>query len=73
MSQFEIPNYVLYGEPYGTPFPDCLHCETISDRSRLHDWHIRPHRHYGLHQFLWIRRGAVSMVIKKAVTKMLLR
>ena len=55
----EIPNYVLYGEPYGSPFPDCLHCEMISDRSRLHDWHIRPHRHYGLHQFLWIRRGAV--------------
>ena len=40
-------------------FPTCLHCETISDRSRLHDWHIRPHRHYGLHQFLWIAKGSV--------------
>src|SRR3954469_24787493 len=36
---------------------DCLHCETIADRSRLHDWHIRPHRHYGLHQFLLITEG----------------
>jgi len=59
MSSPEIPSYVLYGETYGSPFPDCLHCETISDRSRLHDWHIRPHRHYGLHQFLWIAKGSV--------------
>jgi AraC family transcriptional regulator, transcriptional activator of pobA len=55
----EIPSYVLYGEPYGSPFPDCLHCEILSERSRLHDWQIRPHRHYGLHQFFWIARGAV--------------
>src|SRR3954467_3401326 len=59
MSSPEIPSYVLYGETYGSPFPDCLHCETISDRSRVHDWHIRPHRHYGLHQFLWIAKGSV--------------
>ena len=55
----EVPSYVLYGEVYGSPFPDCLHCETIADRSRLHDWHIRPHRHYGLHQFVWIAKGKV--------------
>ena len=59
VSSPEIPSYVLYGETYGSPFPDCLHCEAIADRSRLHDWHIRPHRHYGLHQFLWIAKGAV--------------
>src|SRR3954447_9237812 len=59
MSSPENPSYVLYGETYGSPFPDCLHCETISDRSRVHDWHIRPHRHYGLHQFLWIAKGSV--------------
>ena len=57
-----IPSYVLYGEPYGSRFPDCLHCETISERSRLHDWHIRPHRHRGLHQFLWIAQGAVVVL-----------
>jgi len=56
VSSPEIPSYVLYGETYGSPFPDCLHCEAIADRSRLHDWH-RPHRHYGLHQFLWIGKG----------------
>ena len=26
----EVPSYVLYGEVYGSPFPDCLHCETIA-------------------------------------------
>ena len=56
-----IPSYALYGEPYGSRFLDCLHCEAISDRSRLHDWHIRPHRHHGLHQFLWIAQGAVAV------------
>jgi len=59
VSSPEIPIYGLYGEAYGSPFPDCLHCETIADRSRLHDWHIRPHRHYGLHQFLWIGKASV--------------
>jgi AraC family transcriptional activator of pobA len=58
MNLHGIPSYVLYGEAGGR-FPDCLHCETISDRGRLHDWHIRPHRHFGLHQFLWVDEGGV--------------
>ena len=61
MDRHAIPSYMLYGEAYGGRFPDCLHCETISERSRLHDWHIRPHRHHGLHQFLWIARGTVTV------------
>jgi AraC family transcriptional regulator, transcriptional activator of pobA len=59
VSSPEIPNYVLYGEAYGSQFPDCLHCEAIADRSRLHDWHIPPHRHHGLHQFVWLAKGTV--------------
>jgi AraC family transcriptional activator of pobA len=59
VGQRTIPSYGLYGEPHRGSLPDCLHCETISDRSRLHDWHIRPHRHNGLHQFLWIEQGGV--------------
>jgi len=58
MGSRTIPSYVRYGEPYGSPFPDCLHCESLSERSRLHDWQIRRHRHYGLHQFFWIQKGA---------------
>lgn len=54
-----IPSYVLYGEPSGSAFPDCLHCERVSERSRLHNWSIEPHRHRGLHQFFWIAKGSV--------------
>jgi AraC family transcriptional activator of pobA len=54
-----IPSYVLYGEPSGNAFPDCVHSERVSERSRLHDWTIRPHRHRGLHQFFWIAKGSV--------------
>jgi AraC family transcriptional regulator, transcriptional activator of pobA len=55
----KIPNYVLYGEQSGNAFPDCLHCERVSERSRKHNWIIRPHRHRGLHQFFWIAKGSV--------------
>jgi AraC family transcriptional activator of pobA len=59
MVDSRIPSYVLYGEPSGSAFPDCLHCERVSERSRLHNWNIRPHRHRGLHQFFWIAKGSV--------------
>jgi AraC family transcriptional activator of pobA len=36
---------------------DCLHCEAIEVRGRLHDWTIPAHRHEGLHQFQWLERG----------------
>ncbi|MGF1594467.1 MAG: helix-turn-helix domain-containing protein [Kiloniellaceae bacterium] len=49
-----IPNFALYGEDRGTPFPDVLHCESIPARASLHDWRIAPHRHHNLHQFFWI-------------------
>jgi AraC family transcriptional activator of pobA len=55
----KIPSYVLYGEPSGSAFPDCLHCERVSERSRQHNWIISPHRHRGLHQFFWIAKGSV--------------
>jgi AraC family transcriptional activator of pobA len=48
----------LYGEPNAAPGPDRLHCESISERSRLHDWEIRPHRHAALCQILLIESGA---------------
>jgi AraC family transcriptional activator of pobA len=34
-----------------------MHVETIPERSRLHDWTIRPHAHADLHQFLLILAG----------------
>lgn len=50
-----IPSYNLYGEM--GDFPDIVHCEAIATRSRLHDWHIEPHRHARLHQFFILYTG----------------
>ena len=50
-----VQNYSLFGE--STHLPDVLHCETIADRSKLHDWELAPHRHARLHQVLLIAQG----------------
>ena len=55
-----LPSYALYGEPGRTQATDWLHCERIADRSRRHDWEIRPHRHESLLQILHVQRGAVQ-------------
>lgn len=52
-----IPSYTLYGENDDWDYPDVLHCESIRTRSRVHDWQVKPHRHDGLFQFLWVRKG----------------
>jgi AraC family transcriptional regulator, transcriptional activator of pobA len=52
-----IPVFKLYGAGLDWPTLDLLHCESIADRSRLHDWEIRPHRHADLTQLLYVRRG----------------
>ncbi|MEO0029389.1 MAG: Arabinose operon regulatory protein [Pseudomonadota bacterium] len=50
-----IQTFSLFGE--STHLPDVLHCETIADRSVLHDWELTPHRHARLHQILLIQTG----------------
>lgn len=50
-----IRNYNLFGET--AEVPDVVHCETIEERSRLHNWELRPHRHARLHQVLLVERG----------------
>lgn len=57
------PLYALYGEQHGHLGLDGLHCESIADRSRLHNWEIQPHRHDGLHQLLVIRRGQARVLM----------
>jgi AraC family transcriptional regulator, transcriptional activator of pobA len=52
-----LPSYQLYGEADPSSVGERLHVETISARSRLHDWEIRPHRHASLFQILFIARG----------------
>jgi AraC family transcriptional activator of pobA len=66
MPRTDVPTYELYGEHQLWPTPDLVHCESIADRSRLHDWQIRPHRHHGLLQWLHLRRGRARVVLDDA-------
>jgi AraC family transcriptional activator of pobA len=50
-----IISYSLFGE--SSNLPDVMHCETIAERSALHDWEFEPHRHARLHQLLLIESG----------------
>ena len=50
-----ILNFNLFGE--AADMPDVVHCETISARSRLHEWEFAPHRHARLHQVLLVAEG----------------
>lgn len=52
-----IPQYFLYGEATHDVDERFLHVESIAERSRLHDWKIRPHAHQDLHHFLLVTRG----------------
>lgn len=55
VSRAAIHSYSLFGE--STHLPDVMHCETIAERSVLHDWELAPHRHVRLHQLMWIETG----------------
>ncbi len=52
-----IPQYFLYGEATHDVDERFLHVESIAERSRLHDWTIRPHAHKDLHHLLLVVRG----------------
>jgi AraC family transcriptional activator of pobA len=58
MKADNVPTYKLYGEHLAWLTPDMVHCESIAARSRLHDWHIRPHQHIGLLQVLYLKTGS---------------
>lgn len=59
-----VPVFKLYGVEPEWPTPDLLHCESIPERSRLHDWEIRPHRHADLAQLLYLRRGTAQIEVE---------
>lgn len=56
-----IPTYKLYGEGGEWPTPELLHHESIAERSIIHNWKIRPHRHHDLFQILYIRSGCAHI------------
>ncbi|WP_111415016.1 helix-turn-helix domain-containing protein [Billgrantia lactosivorans] len=64
VSETAVPVFKLYGETRHWPTPDLLHCESIPERSRLHDWHIRPHRHADLVHVLHVASGQVELELE---------
>ncbi|MCP1477646.1 AraC family transcriptional activator of pobA [Pseudomonas sp. EB276 TE3739] len=65
-----IPVFKLYGENLDWPTPDLLHCETISSRSREHQWEIKPHRHADLCQLLFVFKGQAELEIEGQRTQL---
>jgi len=57
MARRDIPQYFLYGEASQDVDERFLHVESIAERSRRHDWTIRPHAHRDLHHLLLVTRG----------------
>ena len=57
MARRTIPQYFLYGEASQDVDERFLHVESIAERSRRHDWTIRPHAHRDLHHLLLVTRG----------------
>ncbi|MFG6159507.1 helix-turn-helix domain-containing protein [Halomonas sp. 1390] len=64
VSVADVPVFKLYGETHAWPTPDLLHCESIPERSRLHDWKIHPHRHADLLHLLHLSSGRVSLELE---------
>jgi AraC family transcriptional activator of pobA len=65
----EVRDYSLYGE--SQHLPDVVHCETIAQRSVLHDWEFAPHRHDRLHQLLLLRVGGGTVRLGESTAALL--
>ncbi|WP_425275575.1 helix-turn-helix domain-containing protein [Stutzerimonas zhaodongensis] len=65
-----VPVFKLYGDGLEWTMPDLLHCESIPERSRLHDWEIKPHRHGDLVQLLYVRSGWTVIEIEGVQTRL---
>lgn len=61
----DAPLFMLYGEQQNWPKLDRLHCETIASRSKLHNWHIRLHRHVSLYQILYLFKGTATVHLEQ--------
>jgi AraC family transcriptional activator of pobA len=66
-----IPTYMLYGEQGHDNEPDWLHWETVLSRSRLHGFHIAPHRHEQFFQILHLTGGTAEVTIDDATRPVL--
>jgi len=55
--------YRLYGDDGSLAPAEVMHAELIAERSRLHSWEIKPHRHEALFQCFLIERGRIEAVL----------
>jgi len=62
-----VPVFKLYGETSAWPTPDLIHCESIPERSKLHDWEIRSHAHSDLVQLLYVQSGSATLYVEDVV------
>ncbi len=58
-----VPVFELYGEQGTRLALDPIHVESIAARSSLHNWEIKPHRHHGLLQLLWLQQGDARLLL----------
>lgn len=54
------PAVDFYGDTSAWPMSELVHCEKLVERSALHDWRIRPHRHNNLTQLFLVLDGSAS-------------
>lgn len=52
-----VPSYRLYREKTGESADFWIHCETIPERTHLHNWEIAPHRHDSFFQIFCLSDG----------------
>lgn len=52
-----VPSYRLYREKSGESGDFWIHCETIPERTHLHNWEIAPHRHDSFFQIFSLDAG----------------
>lgn len=53
----DVPTVAFYGETGDWSTAALLHSEPLFERSRMHAWRIRPHRHSNLVQLFWLSGG----------------
>ena len=63
-----IPTVQFYGDKEQHVTPDLLHCEALITRSKAHQFKIRPHRHNGLSQIFYLKKGAGEANLDGQVT-----
>lgn len=56
-----IPSYRLYREKTGESGDFWIHCETVPERTRLHNWEIAQHRHDSFFQIFVLSAGHGEM------------